>query len=163
MLKVKQLRIVDDVHKWMENLLNNRKQKVIINGSASDWAPATNSLPQGSVLEPEIFIIHINDIDIELNNFIVKFEDDTKIGNSVISDCDRQSTQEDLRKISAWYDRWEMPFSVNKCHILQVGSRKKTRKRKMCQRSWCYDHVEFKILSTPHKRMRVKPVECWAL
>ncbi len=45
---------------------------------------------------------------------------DTKIGNSAISDSDMQSLQEDLRKISAW---WEMPFITNKCHILQVGTR----------------------------------------
>ncbi len=33
------------------------------------------------------------------------------------------SLQEDLRKISEWSQRWEMPFNVNKCHILQVGTR----------------------------------------
>ncbi len=62
--------------------------------------------PQGSVLGPVLFIIYINDIDIELNNFIAKFADDTKIRNSVISDRDR-----------------EMPFNIKKCHILQVGTR----------------------------------------
>ncbi len=35
------------------------------------------------------------------------------------------SLQEDLRKISESSQRWEMPFNVNKCHILQVGTRKK--------------------------------------
>ena len=44
-------------------------------------------------------------------------------GNSVISDHDRQSLQKDLHKISAWFERWEMPFHVNKCHILQVGKK----------------------------------------
>ncbi len=33
------------------------------------------------------------------------------------------SLQEDLRKISEWSQRWEMPFNVNKCHVLQVGTR----------------------------------------
>ncbi len=33
------------------------------------------------------------------------------------------SLQEDLRKISKWCQRWEMPFNVNKCHILEVGTR----------------------------------------
>ncbi len=33
------------------------------------------------------------------------------------------SLHEDLRKISDWCQRWEMPFNVNKCHILQVGTR----------------------------------------
>ncbi len=36
---------------------------------------------------------------------------------------DRLNLQEDLRKISQWSERWEMPFSVNKCHILHVGTR----------------------------------------
>ncbi len=123
MFKVKQLGIIGNVHNWIENWLNNRKQRVVINGSALDWAPVTSGVPQGSVLGPVLFVIYINDIDLVLN-FIAKFADDTRIGNSVISDCDRQSLQEDLRKISAWSDRWEMLFNVNRCHILQVGTRK---------------------------------------
>ncbi len=98
---------------------------MVINGSASDWAPVTSGVPQGSVLGTVLFIKYINDIDLGLNNFITKFADDTKIGNSVISDRDTQRLQEDLRKISEWSDRWEMPFNVNKCHILQVGTRNK--------------------------------------
>ncbi len=69
------------------------------------------------------FIIYINDIDIGLNNYISKSADDTKTGNSIVDDRDRLNQQEDLRKISQWWDRWEMPFSVNKCHILHVGTR----------------------------------------
>ncbi len=78
-----------------------------------------------SVLGPVLFIIYINDIDVGLNNFISKFADDTKIGKSIITDHDRMSLQEDLRKISEWSQRWEMSFNVNKCHILQAGTRKK--------------------------------------
>ncbi len=90
-----------------------------------DWSPVTSGVPQGSVLRPVLVVIYIDDIDVGLNNFIVKFADETKIENSVISDRDRQSLQEDLRKISAWSDRWKMPFNVNKCLILQVGTRNK--------------------------------------
>ncbi len=103
------------------NCLSNRKQRVVIHGTASHWAPVTNGVPQGSVLGPELFIIYINDIDVGLNNFIFKFANDTKIGNSIITDHDRISLQENLRKISDWSQRWEMPFNANKCHILQVG------------------------------------------
>ncbi len=128
MFKVKQLGIDGTVHNWIKNWLSNRNQRVVIKDTASDWSPVTSRVPQGSVLEPVLFMIYINDIDIGLNSFISKFADDTKIGNSIITDQDRISLQEDLRKISEWSQRWEMPFNVNKCHILQVSTINKKKK-----------------------------------
>ncbi len=78
MFKIKQLGIAGNVHNWIENWLSNRKQRVVISGTASDWAPATSGVPQRSVLGAVLFMIYINDIDVELNNFIGKFADDTK-------------------------------------------------------------------------------------
>ncbi len=46
-----------------------------------------------------------------------------KIGNSIIAEHNRMSLQEDLRKIYKWTERWEMLFNVNKCLLLQVGTR----------------------------------------
>ncbi len=65
----------------------------------------------------------MKDIDVGLNNLISKFANDTKIGNSIITDQDRMSLQEDLRKISEWSQRWEMSFNMSICCILQVGTR----------------------------------------
>ncbi len=100
---MKQLGIDDNVHNWIEN--------VVINGTASDRAPVTSEIPHGSVVH---VIIYTNGIDVGLNNIISKFTDDTKIGNSIITDHDRMSLQEDLRKISKWSQRSETPFNVNK-------------------------------------------------
>ncbi len=62
-----------------------------------------------------------NDIDLDLSNFISKSAD-KKIGNVILSEGDKRSLQEDLRKISDWSVKWEMPFNVNKCQILHVES-----------------------------------------
>ncbi len=70
-----------------------------------------------------MLIICINDIDVGLNNFISKFAYDTKIGNSIITDHNRMSLQGDLRTISEWSQKWEIPFNVTKCHVLEVGTR----------------------------------------
>ncbi len=122
--KAKQLGITGKVHNWIKkNWLSNGKQRVVINGTASNWASVTSGVPQGSVLGPILFTVYINDIDVRLSNFISKFVDDTKIGNIVVDERDRLNLQEDLRKISRWSEKWEMPFNVNKCHILHVGTR----------------------------------------
>ncbi len=105
MFKVKQLRIDGMVRNWIENWLSNRKPRVVINGTVSDWAPVTSEVPQGSALGPVLFIVYINDIDVGLDNFISKFADDTKIDNSIITIHDIMSLQEDLRKISEWSQR----------------------------------------------------------
>ncbi len=62
-------------------------------------------VPQCFVLGPVLFVIHIMDINVGLNNFISKFADNTIIDRWVFSHHDKQSVQDDLFKISAWSDK----------------------------------------------------------
>ncbi len=66
--KVKQLGIDCTLCNWIENWLSNRKQRVVINGTATDWAPVTSGIPQGAVLGPVLFKIYLKDIDVGLNS-----------------------------------------------------------------------------------------------
>ncbi len=98
--KTKEIGITGRLYEWIKQWLDNKKRRVVINGVTYEWATVTSCVPQGSVFGPVLFIIYINDIDLGLNNFISKFADDPKIGNSVLSYGDRRSLQEDLGKIS---------------------------------------------------------------
>ncbi len=133
---------MDKLHKWINQWLSNRKQRVVINGVTSEWMPVTRSCPLGSVLWPVLFIIYIN-------KFIGRFADDTKTGNVVVSD-DRRNLLEDLCIISDCSVKWIIHVDINKCQILQVGSRNikndyEMRRGKIkCslrQISWCHSCI----------------------
>ncbi len=162
--KLKQRGIDGQVNQWIANWLSNRQQRVVIDGFNSEWGPVTSGVPQGSVFGPVLFIIYINDLDVGLNNCISKFVDETKIGNSVLTDEDRQSLQENLHKTLIWSDRWEMPFNVDNGQVLQVGTRNKFDyemrgvKLKSVQ---CIKDLGVKIASNASKQ-QIKRTECWA-
>ncbi len=118
--RIKEIYIGGKLHEWIKHG-KTIESKVAINGVTSERMPVTNGVPSGSVLGPVLFI-YIN-INLGLKNVISKFANDPKIGNAVLSECDRRSLQEDLRKISYWSVKWETPVNIYKSWILHVGSR----------------------------------------
>ena len=85
MFKIMQLGIAGNMYNWIESWLWNRKQRVVINGSALHWVPVTSGVSERFLLRPVLFVICINYIDVGLHNFISILADDTKIVNSVKS------------------------------------------------------------------------------
>ena len=46
----------------LSNLLSNRKQILVLNGQISSWVDVNAGFPQGSILDPLLFLIDINDL-----------------------------------------------------------------------------------------------------
>ena len=110
---------------WVEKWLSDRKQRVILNGSFSDWVNVLSGVPQGSVLGPTLFIIFINDIDLAIDvtsSFLFKFADDTKVGRVVETEDQRDELQAAISKLEQWSQEWQMLFNASKCHILHLGN-----------------------------------------
>ena len=92
-----------------ENYLSNRKQRVMINGSESDWGKIDAGVPQGSVLGPLLFL---NDLEKGIKSQINFFADDTSIFSIVRNiNTTADDLNHDLDLINQWAFQWKMCFN----------------------------------------------------
>ena len=84
-----------------------------------------SGVPQGSVLGPLLFLSFINDLQYDILSLILKSADDTKVFGRVSNSAQRQLLQDDLDKLCARADSWQMEFNVDKCNAMHIGSRNK--------------------------------------
>jgi len=116
------------IYNWIKDWTIDRKQRVVLNGTESDWLDVTSSVVQGSVLGPILFLIFINDLDIKIQEVdpsikVYKFADDSKIGKIVKNENDELVFQKAIDAMTVWCKENGMSLHPEKCSIMKFGSK----------------------------------------
>ena len=111
---------------WIDSFLSSRQQCVIVNGTSSSTEPVLSGVPQGTVLGPILFLVHINDISKDVSSDIRLFADDCVCYREVKDQKDCEALQKDIDTLGEWADKWGMRFQPIKCNMMTL-SRKRTR------------------------------------
>ena len=120
--KLKHYSIYDKIGTWVSNFL---KQRVVVDRIQSDLVTVDLGVPQGTVLCPILFLLHINDLPSVISSKVRLFADDCLVYREIKSKQDQNDLQKDLNLLESWGTKWGMRFNAAKCNIMRVSRKQK--------------------------------------
>ena len=122
--KLKALDINPYITNWINNFLDSRKQRVVVDGVTTEFFSINRGVPQGSVLGPVLFALTINDIRqvYPERNLLIKFADDTNLSVPVKANCDTSHIE--VNNIESWALNNRMTLNLTKTKEMVVRGKK---------------------------------------
>ena len=146
--KLRECQISGRVGCWIAAFLDSssRKQAVVVDGRVSDLSPVLSGVPQGTVLGPVFFLVHIAGIadSLSADTDASSFADDTRILRGIASVTDCTALQSDLLQVYRWAEQVNMHFNADRFE---------------CLRFWAKpgDAPDYKYLAPDNAEIQVKP------
>ena len=100
---------------WFTSYLNNRKQRVVVNGKCSEWCRVTSGTPEGGVISALLFALYVNDLPREMSSPVLLYADDAKIYRKISCQHDSVLLQNDLVSLLHWSKTWKLELNASKC------------------------------------------------
>ena len=122
LFKLRWMGITGPLPERVKSYLVQRHQRIVLEGSYSDFLKINAGVPQGSILGPLLFLLFINDIVTEICSNIKLFADYTSLSLIVedpVTASDLMDT--DLDKIHSWAETWLVKFNPHKTEELIIS------------------------------------------
>ena len=108
------------INSWFKSHLDNRKQIVTINGYEYEIKLLKHGVPQGSILDPLLFLLYINDLNISIQNSeVYHFAGNTNLLRISTSYKKLQKElKEDLNNLNQWLLANKISLNETKTEII---------------------------------------------
>ena len=140
---------------WFANFLNERRQRVCINGVQSGWTGILRGIPQGSILGPLLFTIYVNDLPQSVvHGRIKQYTDNTTLYAVSDNHVDlSNSLSMDLAGVTEWVERNGLKLNEAKTQMILLSRKKRSKE---------LENVVVKLKGQEVARSRkVKYLEVW--
>ena len=113
--------------KWFQSYLTDRTQRCNVNGNLSTASTVNCGVPQGSILAPLLFLMHINDLRNCLWDAATRmFADDTNITSSAKTVADlKLAVTSEIKNLTCWLRANRFTLNVAKTELMIIGSRQR--------------------------------------
>ena len=109
---------------WIKQFLTNRTQSVILENHKSDPLDVVSGVPQGTVMDPLLFLAYINDLPEATSSRARLFADDCLLFRRIRKIQDTVDLQNDLSSLEEWERKWQMCFHLEKCIVIRVPGKR---------------------------------------
>ena len=112
------------LNSWLYSFLQDRQQRVKIGDSFSEWTHMNAGVPQGTLLGPLTFLIHINDLNTDCSS--IKYVDDTTLWEACSLSGNDSCIQHATDQALQWCNNNNMKINTDKTKEMIVYFGKKT-------------------------------------
>ena len=122
--KLSGLGVLDKELAWFNDYLKDRTQVLDFQGVTSDPEIISSDVPQGSILGPLLFILHVNDLpDVVSRCSLLMYADDTVLFYAASNvEALQESLNEELKAIECWLFRNSLFLNVSKTEAMVFGT-----------------------------------------
>ena len=121
--KIANLGIPDFLVRWLTSFLCHRQQRVKLGTVLSEWTSINAGIPQGTVLGPIGFLLHINDLQTICRS--VKYVDDTTIWEACATDFHDSNLQTASDQAAEWSKKNLMKVNSDKSKTMEIAFSRK--------------------------------------